>query len=117
MAQLSDTIEKFIKDLMEEGTQVELAKDDTLIAPMQKSGYVAESERDLTVVLDTNLDEALIEEGFVREVISKLQTMRKEAGFDVVDRITVTYTASEALAPVIAKNASTVPSVLWLRKL
>ena len=50
--------------------------------------------------------------GFVREVISKLQTMRKEAGFDVVDRITVTYKASDALAPVIAKNAETIASAV-----
>ena len=54
---------------------------------MQKPGFVAESDGELTVVIDTNLTPELIEEGFVREVVSKLQTMRKEAGFDVVDRI------------------------------
>ena len=88
-----------------EGTEVELAKDDCLISPSQKPGFVAESERDMTVVIDTNLTPELIEKGFVREVISKLQTMRKEADFDVVDRITVTYTTTATLAPVIAKNA------------
>jgi isoleucyl-tRNA synthetase len=66
----------------------------------------------MTVVIDTNLTPELIEKGFVREVISKLQTMRKEAGFDVVDRITVTYKASEALAPVIAKNADAIASAV-----
>jgi isoleucyl-tRNA synthetase len=59
----------------------------------------------MTVVIDTNLTPALIEKGFVREVISKLQTMRKEAGFDVVDRIQITYNTTDVLAEVIAKNA------------
>ena len=66
----------------------------------------------MTVVIDTNLTPELIEKGFVREVISKLQTMRKEAGFDVVDRITVTYSASDALAPVIARNAETISAAV-----
>ena len=60
----------------------------------------------MTVVIDTNLTPALIEKGFVREVISKLQTMRKEAGFDVVDRIQITYATTETLAAVIEKNAA-----------
>ena len=89
-----------------EGTEVELAKDDCLISPAQKSGFVAESEGGMTVVIDTNLTPALIEKGFVREVISKLQTMRKEAGFDVVDRITVTYATTETLSGVIERNAA-----------
>ena len=66
----------------------------------------------MTVVIDTNLTPELIEKGFVREVISKLQTMRKEAGFDVVDRITVAYAASETLAPVIARNADAIASAV-----
>ena len=92
--------------------EVALEKDDCLIAPAQKSGFVSQTEGDMTVVIDTNLTPELIEKGFVREVISKLQTMRKEAGFDVVDRITVTYKASEALAPVIAKNADAIASAV-----
>ena len=91
-----------------EGTEIALEKDDCLITPAQKSGFVAQTEGDMTVVIDTNLTPALIEKGFVREVISKLQTMRKEAGFDVVDRIRVTYAASDTLAPVIAKNAGAI---------
>ena len=63
-----------------EGTQVTLEKADVLTEPMQKPGFVAESEGDMTVVIDTNLTPELIEEGYVREVISKLQNMRKDAG-------------------------------------
>ncbi len=94
------------------GSPVELSKDDCLISPAQKPGFVAQSDGDMTVVIDTNLTPALIEKGFVREVISKLQTMRKEAGFDVVDRITVTYRASDVLAPVIAKQAETISAAV-----
>ncbi|MBR2700149.1 MAG: class I tRNA ligase family protein, partial [Clostridia bacterium] len=95
-----------------QGTEVSLEQDDCLIALASKLGFVAETDRDMTVVIDTNLTPELIEKGFVREVISKLQTMRKEAGFDVVDRITVTYKASEALAPVIAKNADAIAAAV-----
>ena len=66
---------------------------------------MAESEGDMTVVLDTNLTPELIEEGFVREVISKIQTMRKEAGYEVTDRIAVTYAAGEKLAAIIQRGA------------
>ena len=62
-----------------------------LIAPMQKPGYVAQNEGEFTVVLDANITEALKREGYLREVISKVQTMRKEAGFEVTDRIALTY--------------------------
>ena len=87
---------------------VELSKDDVLISPAQKPGFVAETDRDMTVVIDTNLTPELIEKGFVREVVSKLQTMRKEAGFDVVDRIEVSYRTTGALAAVIARNAQAI---------
>jgi isoleucyl-tRNA synthetase len=86
-----------------EGSEVILNKEDVLTEPMQKAGFVAQTEGDLTVVLDTNLTEALIEEGFVREVISKLQTMRKEAGFEVTDRIGAAYQAGDKLAAVIER--------------
>jgi len=88
-----------------DGTEVELGRDDTLIEPMQKPGFVAETDRGVTCVLDTNLTEELIEEGFVREVISKLQTMRKEAGFEVVDRIRVGYNTTDKLAGIIRRAA------------
>ncbi len=95
-----------------QGSVVELSKDDCLIAPAQKEGFVSQNENDMTVVIDTNLTPALIEKGYVREVISKLQTMRKEAGFDVVDRIAVTYQASDTLAPVLARNAETISAAV-----
>lgn len=79
-----------------EDTVVSLAREDMLIAPMQKPGYVAQSEGDFTVVLDANITDALRREGYLREVISKVQTMRKEAGFEVTDRIAV-YAAGSAL--------------------
>ena len=98
-----------------DGTAVTLAADDCLISPAQKPGFVAETSRDMTVVIDTNLTPALIEKGFVREVVSKLQTMRKDAGFDVVDRIHVTWRAGDALAQVLRGNAAAISeSVLAL---
>ncbi len=87
-----------------DGTTVELGKDDVLTKPMQKPGFVAQVEGEMTVVLDTNLTEALIEEGYVREVISKIQTMRKDADFDVVDRIAVSVATTEKLASIISAN-------------
>ena len=81
-----------------DGTRVTLGKDDVLTSPMQKPGFTALEDRGVTVVLDTNLTEALIREGYAREVISKIQTMRKEAGFEVTDRIEIAYTADDTLA-------------------
>ena len=69
--------------------KVELAKEDLLIDMAQIPGYVSEGDNFVTVVLDTNLTPELIEEGFVREIISKIQTMRKEAGFEVMNHINV----------------------------
>ncbi|MBR2397928.1 MAG: isoleucine--tRNA ligase, partial [Clostridia bacterium] len=71
-------------------------------------GYVAASDYGLTVVLDTALTEELIEEGIERELVSKIQTMRKDAGFEVVDRIKVGYKASDVIAKVIEKNRATI---------
>ena len=71
------------------GNKVELAEEDLLIETAQTEGYVTETDGDTSVVLDTNLTPELIEEGFVREIISKIQTMRKEAGFEVMDKIHV----------------------------
>ena len=98
-----------------DGTNVELAREDTLIEPMQKPGFMAESEGDLTVVLDTNLTPELIEEGFVREVISKIQTMRKEAGYEVTDRISVTCATDEKLAAIIARGERRSAARCWPR--
>ena len=86
------------------GTEVSLAEEDLLIEMTQKEGYVAESDRDTTVVLDANLTEELIEEGFVYEVISKIQTMRKDSGFEVMDHIRVYVSGNERIAKLIAAN-------------
>ena len=87
-----------------EGTPIELEKDDVLTSLTQKPGFEAQSEGDYTVVLDTNLTPELIDEGFLREVISKVQTMRKDADFEVTDRIALSYQTSEHLSAVIEKG-------------
>ena len=83
------------------GKEVEFSRDDLLISTENKSGYVAESESGITVILDTNLTDALIGEGIAREIVSKLQTMRKEAGFSVTDHIKVTYEATGKVLEVL----------------
>ena len=88
-----------------DGTTVELGKDDVLTRPMQKEGFVAQMDGDMTVVLDANLTPELIEEGYVRELISKIQTMRKDADFDVTDRIAVTIEADDKLSAIAEKGA------------
>ena len=97
-------------ELNVEGQTIELSKDDVLIEMTQKDGFVASSDKGITVVLDTNLTPELIEEGFVREIISKIQTMRKEAGFEVMDKIKVTYKGSEKAAAVFAANGTQICS-------
>ncbi|MCL2566199.1 MAG: isoleucine--tRNA ligase [Defluviitaleaceae bacterium] len=87
-----------------EGDKVELTIDDVLVEVAEKAGLLSVGEGELVVVLDTNLTEELIEEGFVREIISKIQTMRKEAGFQVVDRINLWQTGNEKLFGVFARN-------------
>ena len=87
-----------------DGVAVELTKDDLLIDMAQKEGYVSQEDNRMTVVLDTNLTPELIEEGFVREVISKIQTMRKEAGFEVMDHISVYQANNDKIAEIARKN-------------
>jgi len=87
-----------------EGTAVELELSDVLVETVQKEGFVSETDRDLTVVLDTNLTAELVEEGFVREIISKLQTMRKEAGFEVQNHIRVYYGDNERISGIFERN-------------
>ena len=95
---------KFVID----GTDIELAEEDVLYETAQMEGFVAESDKSTTVVLDTNLTEDLIEEGFVRELISKIQTMRKEAGFEVLDRISVFYSGNDKIAKVFEDNKDSI---------
>lgn len=88
-----------------DGQEVVLTKDDLLIDVSQKDGYVTEEDNYVTVVLDTNLTPELIEEGFVRELISKIQTMRKEAGFEVMDHISVFQDGNDRIAGLIKEHA------------
>ena len=82
---------------------VKLSEEDLLITMTQMEGYVTEGDNTVTVVLDTNLTPELVEEGFVREIISKIQTMRKEAGFEVMDKISIYYHADEKVADIFHK--------------
>ncbi len=86
------------------GENIVLLEEDLLITMTQAEGYVTDQDHDVTVVLDTNLTAELIEEGFVRELISKIQTMRKEAGFEVTDKITVSYRAEEKADGIFSRN-------------
>lgn len=83
---------------------IELAKEDLLISEEAEPGYVTNTNGNVTVVLDTNLTPELIEEGFVRELISKIQTMRKEAGFEVMDRISIGYSGNEKIKDIFERN-------------
>ena len=92
--------------------EVVLCEEDLLISMAQKEGYVSDSEGGVTVVLDTNLTPELIEEGMVREIISKLQTMRKEADFEVTDRIHVTYSGSDKVGGIFEKYGENIKTVV-----
>ena len=87
-----------------DGVAVELTKDDLLIDMAQKEGYVSQEDNKMTVVLDTNLTPELVEEGFVYEIISKIQTMRKESGFEVTDHIRVSINGNDRLFEIARKN-------------
>ena len=87
-----------------DGVTVELAEEDLLIEMTQQEGFESLSEGSVTVVIDTKLTPGLIEEGFVREIVSKVQTMRKEAGFEVMDRIVVYSRDNEKIAEVLSSN-------------
>ena len=89
---------------------VKLAEEDLLITMTQMEGYVTEGDNTVTVVLDTNLTPELLEEGFVREIISKIQTMRKEAGFEVMDKIVISYQADEKVTAIFNKYGEEIKS-------
>ena len=94
------------------GQAISLEKADLLIEMTQMEGYVANSDKGITVVMDTNLTPELIEEGFVREIVSKIQTMRKDAGFEVMDRIKVYVSGNDRIADLMQRNAEQVKSVV-----
>ncbi len=86
------------------GVEVSLAEEDLLIDIAQTEGFETQADAVVTVVLDTNLTEELLEEGFVREIISKVQTMRKEAGFEVMDKITISVAGNDKVAAIMKRN-------------
>lgn len=91
-----------------DGEKVVLGRDDLLIETAKNDNFVTEADNKVTVVLDIRLDDALLEEGFVRELISKIQTMRKEAGFEVVDHIVLSQSGNERIAEIIKKNEAVI---------
>ncbi len=92
------------------GSEVVLSEGDLLIDTAQMEGYVTESDNDIAVVLDTNLTPELVEEGFVREIVSKIQTMRKEAGFEVTDRIRVYVKDNQTIQSIMETHAGEIRS-------
>ena len=98
--------------LPEVDASIKLAEEDLLITMTQQEGYVTDGDNSITVVLDMNLTPELIEEGFVREIISKIQNMRKEAGFEVMDHIEVGYEADDKVSGVFAAHSEEIASVV-----
>ncbi len=84
--------------------EIKLTEEELLIDVSQKDGYAVASDRGVTVVLNIQLDDKLIEEGFVREIISKIQTMRKDAGFEVMDNIRIYCSDNEKIKGIIERN-------------
>ena len=92
------------------GEEIVLLESDLLIDTAQMEGYVSESDNDITVVLDTNLTPELIEEGNVREIISKVQTMRKEAGFEVMDKIRIYLSNNQVIEGIFRAHEEQIKS-------
>ena len=88
-------------------TTAELTKDDLLIEMVQKEGFASASDHGITVVLDTNLTPELVEEGYMREIVSKIQTMRKDSKFEVMDNISVYISGNDMIEEIIRKNIDT----------
>ena len=93
-----------------DGQEIVLLEEDLLIDMAQMEGYVSESDHTITVVLDTNLTPELIEEGFVRELVSKIQTMRKEAGFEVMDKIRVYAKDNDKIVSIMKNHGDEIKS-------
>jgi isoleucyl-tRNA synthetase len=100
-----------------DGTEVVLTEEDLLIDMAQTEGYVSEGDNYITVALDTKLTPELVEEGFVRELVSKIQTMRKEAGFEVTDHINVYQDGNEKIAEVLSTHASEIQKEVLAEKI
>ena len=100
------------REAKKKGLLLDFEKDDLLVEAAKREGFVSGEDNGITVVLDTNLTPELIEEGFVRELISKVQTMRKDAGFEVMDRITVYVSGNDRIKEVAEKNADAIKKVV-----
>ena len=109
-AAMAELNEKGTLTIQVDGQDEALEKDDLLIEAAQMEGYVSDSDHGITVVLDTNLTPELLEEGFVREIISKVQTMRKDAGFEVMDHIRVSMQDNDKVQKVIQDNEAQIKS-------
>ncbi len=107
---MAEINEKGTLTITVEGNEEVLEKDDLLIEAAQMEGYISDTDHGITVVLDTNLTPELIEEGFVREVISKIQTMRKDAGFEVMDHISISMQDNDKVKEIISRNEAEIKS-------
>lgn len=95
-----------------DGVEEKIMREDLLIEAAQKEGYVSATDRGVTVVLDTNLTEELIEEGFVREIISKVQTMRKDSGFEVMDKIVLGISGNVKIEEICRNNEEEIKRIV-----
>ena len=109
-AAMAELNEKGNLTITVDGNEEALEKDDLLVEAAQMEGYISDSDHGITVVLDTNLTPELLEEGFVREVISKVQTMRKDAGFEVMDHIRVSMQDNDKVKEIVQKNEAQIKS-------
>lgn len=100
-----------------DGNEIKLSNDDLIINANQKEGFSSQSEMGVTVVLDINLTEELIEEGFIREFLSKVQNMRKDSGFEVMDHIDVYLSDNEKIVSIISKNFNTIKNQILAENL
>ena len=103
--EIVDAVENGVYTTKIDGKTVEFAKDDLLVAVKDRPGFAAETEGDITVILNTDVTPELISEGLAREVVSKVQTMRKEAGFEVVDHIVIGLKASDEVKKAVQDNS------------
>jgi isoleucyl-tRNA synthetase len=100
-----------------EGVEAVLDKEDLLIEAAQTEGFISDSDHGITVVLDTNLTDELIEEGFVNEIISKVQTMRKEADFEVMDNIRVFQAGNDKIKEIMLRNTEEIKTQVLAKEL
>ena len=106
------TVTGALKLIAADGTEISLTEEDLLIETKQKENYCSLCDKYLSVALDTTLTPELIEEGYVNEIISKIQTMRKDSGFDVMDHIKVGFNGNEKIANYVKANEADISKVV-----